>query len=400
MEGLLNWTHAVLIGTNEGLGHQPLHGAVQDVIDLAERLSARGIPVHMATSPVIPDEILPGISRSEASIASVESALNQAAAALDPDGLVWVHASGRGLHTERGPELLLADGTLPLGALSKPFSAHPVRSVAFVIDAGFHGGTTPGERSCGPRHEGPATRPDFADPMLLAGGLDGVVHERRIAGRVRGVFTRMLTTLLDDPATESWSLGRIMQVLRQIPGEERLGPVLLPPQDGEIHPAAGVPFRGVHAAFQWIPTHEFSNFPAFGADIALEQFDFGPTPPFPSGQFSVATNTQSGPPQPAGPSVFTFTNHPFSDPAPNPPAVTPADRAYEVTASWSLGGTVYVVIRGGISGNVTAAEWYTNIDNANLLQTQVGTLTFTESAMPSQAQWDQSTWTMVTQSPQ
>lgn len=396
----MNVSKALLIGIDHSTLAPPLAGAVQDVRDLAERLLARGLDpraLHLVTSPRLPDAILPGVSRSEATVAGVRAALTRAAADLSEEP-VLVHISARGQRTGADARVLLQDAPLPLAALSEPFVAHPVRSVAVVVDAGFDGDPAPGERTWGPP-AGPARLPALTDPTVLAGGLTHPVTERPIAGRIRGVFTRYLTALLADPATASWSFGELLAVLRRIPGES-LSPVLLPPTDGAHLLAAPAPWRGVQAAWQWQPTHDFhGGTPGFYADHSVEQYDFGTGTAFPGGQFQVATTVGGGSPYPPGPGVTSFTNHDFDvgTPIPSPPSTTHADRIYQVTADYPLPGTVYVVFRNAATGTVQSAEWYMNaasprIDSAN------GTVTYTESALPSATDWqNQGPWYNVTQ---
>jgi len=390
---------AVLIGA-DAYDHAPrLRGAVQDVVDLTHRLLDRGVraaDLRLLTSPELPDHVLPDVPRAEATRTRIEHAVRELAQRTTDDDTVLIHVSGRGLTTAHGPSLVCADGEprtgrglLPIRELTAPFAHLPVRSVLTVLDVGFGGGADTTRTLAWPAH--PSTSLDPTDPVVLANGLTGPVYELELDGAVRGGLSYALGRCLDVlPADCDWTFARLMNALRSVQtGLPRAqSAVLLPPTDtprmvgallgGQQH----VPWRGVQAAWQWIPTHDYWPDPTFRAGPDMEQFDFGTQAPFSQNQYSWGTRTGGGQLF-NGPGVYSFDNTPFDlgQPVQQAPTAGQGDKVYIVTADFDLGGDVFMVVRN--ASDPQSIEWYTTAHVDFLPIEDDGTVTITQGTVPS-----------------
>ena len=384
---------AVLIGCDR-YDHSPdLRGAVHDVVALASRLLDRGVSpdnIRILTSPVLAADVLPGVSRGHATAAEIRRTLAEIATTTTDDDTVLIQVSARGLTTDDGPAILCADGDptggsalVQIDELAAPFRHLPVRSVLTMLDVGFGGGSDVTRTVAQPTAQADVSP---TDPVVFANGLRGPVFELELDGQHRGALSFALCRCLDvlDPDCD-WTFAQLLHAMRQVQAGLPHGEaaVMLPATDtfkpvgallgGSQH----VPWRGVSASWQWIPTHDYQgNVPGFCAGNDSEQWNFGGGAPFPGGQFT--TMMMDGPGTPyAGQGVYTFSNQPFdTGTTVGAPGIGQADRAYQVTSSGNLGGNVYVVIRD--AANPQSAEWYTTANTDFLNAGDNQSLTFTE----------------------
>ncbi|MFK7927939.1 MAG: caspase family protein [Myxococcota bacterium] len=388
---------ALLIGIDEFQGASPLSGARYDVIALAQALLHAGFgaeQITLVTHPPLPESCLPGVLRFEATTEEVRHQLARTAALADPDGTTLVHVSSRGLHSPDGPAVLTTDGTLSVRDLQAPFNDHPVRSVVFTIDVGFAGDPASSRSAAESLAPLPFTP---RNPTVLAAGLDRpaieITADGHTMGRLSWAFRAALRTVT--PGQE-WSFGALQRALSTLMSIEQV-PVVVPATDMDrdlgplLRPtAAHVPWRGVDAAFQFMPTH-FTGPDGFaaGGPGTFEYFVVDSFPAMPPGQM-VSSAMPGAPPTPPTNNTLRFTNNGFAATGSNAvPNVDGSDRVYEVTASWGMPGQVWVIARNG-KADTQHMDWYTTAAGVPFLPAPGGTITLTEKSLP--ATWGGSTW--------